>query len=76
MDSWWNGVGTGVLTIGLGAFLFVPTYRSWRRKGEPFVEPRIIGGYNGVVGIAFMGVGVVILAVSLFGLAWLVVIGR
>ena len=71
MNSWWNGVGTGIITIGLGAFAFLLAYVPSRRTGQPFIAHRTIGGYNGVVGIVIMGVGVVILAVSLIGLVWL-----
>ncbi len=76
MDSWWNGVGTGVIVIGLGAVAFLPAYLSSRRTGQPFVGHREIGGYNGVVGIVAMGVGVVILVVSLIGLVWFQVADR
>lgn len=76
MESWWNGAGTGAILIGLGALAFLPPYLSSRRTGAPFVEPRMIGGYNGVVGIVTMAAGVVILVVSLIGLAWLYLSGR
>lgn len=76
MDSWWNGVATGLILIGLGALLFLPPYFSSRRTGEPLIEHRMIGGYNGVIGFAALGVGVVILVVSLIAVAWLQVAGR
>lgn len=63
-----TGILTGLLVIALGGFAFLFAYVSSRMTDIPFMNKNLIGGYNGVLGLVAIVVGVVIVLVSTVGL--------
>lgn len=60
-----NGIFTGLILILLGAIGFIPFFLRTQRTGAPFVDREHFGGYTGAMGLGIMGVGALILLVSL-----------
>jgi hypothetical protein len=60
-----TGVLTGLLLIGIGAVGFFIVYIGTRKAGTPFVQKDVFGGYTGVMGLAGMAFGALIILVSI-----------
>lgn len=59
-----SGVIFGAMSIAVGILFLAFNFAMMRLFGAPFIDPRALGGYAGVIGVFFLGLGLLVLLAS------------